>query len=83
MSCQHTHVSECCLRVTWQGLRIVAQCSECPEYFVRGTLLMHMLHTAPRLYNWPARCVSTDRSNMLLPQTYRRDPSFRFCVCYE
>jgi len=63
--------------------RIVAQCSECPEYFVRGTLLMHMLHTAPRLYNWPARCVSTDRSNMLLPQTYRRDPSFRFCVCYE
>lgn len=54
---------ECYLRVSWQGRRIVAQRSECPEYFVTGTLLMHMLHTAPRFIIGPhVVCLQIARS---------------------
>lgn len=48
----YTHVHmyrKCYLHVSWQGPRTVAQRSECPEYFGKETLLMHMLHTAARL----------------------------------
>lgn len=79
----YTYIRKCCLRVSWQGPHIVAQHAQCPEYFIMGTLLMHMLHTAPRLYNWPARCVSTDRSNMLLSQTRRHEIHHTSAFMYE
>ena len=45
-----------------RGVRLPNVAAECPEYFGKETSLLMHIYRSPR-YNWPARCVSTDKKD--------------------